>query len=224
MTNRTRRPRLTAKAVAAAKPRDREHILWDGTLAHFGVRVQPTGVKSFIVQTRVNGRMRKLTLGRFPEMGVGKARREAAALLARLSGGEPVASPRKTRVPVFRDFASRYRERRKHRWKASSLKTFDGYLRHRLMPAFGRMRLDAIDHRRAPVRNPQPRMGRNRRTWRARRERTHRRLQDRAAHGLARPGGGTGARGAAAGERGHAGVPRSADVEPALHVLGEHPG
>ena len=147
MTNRNGRPRLTAKAIAAAKPGTREYTLWDGTLAHFGVRVQPSGVKSFIVQTRVNGRMRKLTLGRFPEIGVGKARREAAALLARLWGGETVASPRKTLAPVFRDFASRYRERRKHRWKASSLKTFDGYLRHRLMPAFGKMRLDAIDHR-----------------------------------------------------------------------------
>ena len=146
MTNRNRHPRLTAKAVTAAKPRAKEHTLWDGTLAHFGVRVQPSGVKSFIVQTRVNGRMRKFTLGRYPEMGIGKARREAAAVLARLWGGEDIPSPRKTRAPLFRDFAKRYRARRKHRWKPSSLKTYDGYLRHRLMPAFGKLRLDAIDH------------------------------------------------------------------------------
>ena len=56
--------------------------------------------------------------------------------------------PRKKKAPLFRDFANRYRERRRHRWKPSSLKTFDIYLRARLMPHFGRLRLDAIDHAR----------------------------------------------------------------------------
>ena len=148
MTNRTRHTRLTVKAITAAKPRAKEYTLWDGSLAHFGVRVHPSGVKSFVVQTRANGRMRKITLGRFPEMGIEQARREAAAVLVRLWGGEPVPVPRKTKAPLFRDFATRYRERRKHRWKPASLKTFDGYMRNRLMPAFGRMRLDAIDHAR----------------------------------------------------------------------------
>ena len=58
------------------------------------------------------------------------------------------APPCKTRAPPFGDFADRYRERRSHRWKPASLKTFDGYMRNRLMPAFGKMRLDAIDHSR----------------------------------------------------------------------------
>ena len=99
------------------------------------MRVHPSGVRSFIVQTRARGRMRKITLGRFPEMGIEKARREAATVLARLWGGEAVAAPRK--APPFRDFAARYRERRMHRWKPSSLETFDIYLRNRLLPHFG---------------------------------------------------------------------------------------
>ena len=79
--------------------------------------MHPSGAKSFIVQTRAQGRMRKITLGRFPEKGIEKARREAAAVLARLWGGEAVAPPRKTKAPLFQDFAARYRERRRHRWK-----------------------------------------------------------------------------------------------------------
>ena len=148
MTSKARQTRLTVNAITAAKPRAKEYTLWDGSLAHFGVRVHPSGVRSFVVQTRAQGRMRKITLGRFPEMGIGQARREAAAMLVRLWGGEPVPAPRKKKVPLFRDFAARYRERRKHRWKPASLKTFDGYMRNRLMPAFGRLRLDAIDHAR----------------------------------------------------------------------------
>ena len=136
------------KAIAAAKPADKEYTLWDNLLGHFGVRVQPSGVRSYIVQTRVGGRMRKVTLGRFPELSLDAARREGAAVLARLWGGEDVTPPRKKKEPLFRDFANRYRERRRHRWKPSSLETYDIYMRNRLMPHFGRLRLDAIDHKR----------------------------------------------------------------------------
>ena len=40
------------------------------------------------------------------------------------------------RAPLFRDFAARYRyrDRRKARWKPSSLKTYDSYMRGRIMP------------------------------------------------------------------------------------------
>ncbi len=139
---------LTVKAIAAAKPAAREYTLWDRQLAHFGVRTLPSGVKTYILQTRVNGRMRKITLGRFPELSLNAARREGASVLARLWGGEDVTPPRKKMAPLFRTFAVRYRERRKHRWKPSTLKTFDIYMRNRLMPHFGRFRLDAIDHAR----------------------------------------------------------------------------
>ncbi len=146
MASRIRKPRLSHKTITAAKPKRSEYMIWDGTLSHFGLRVHPSGVRSFIVQTRVHGRMRKVTLGRFPEMSLARARQEAASALALLWAGEDVAP--KDRAPLFRDFAARYRERRKYRWKPSSLETHDIYMRNRLMPAFGRLRLDAIDHAR----------------------------------------------------------------------------
>ena len=128
MTRRTEKVRLTLNVIMAAKPGRVEYTLWDGVLAHLGLRVHPSGAKSFIVQTCVHGRMRKLTLGRFPEMGITEARKEAAALLARIWAGEVVAPVRKTKPPRFADFAARYRERRKHSWKPSTLETHDTYL------------------------------------------------------------------------------------------------
>ena len=80
-------------AIAAAKPRAAEYTLWDDAIAHFGVRVHPSGVKSFIVQTRVAGRIRKLTLGHYPEMGIEKARREAATSGAGAGGSRPRSRP-----------------------------------------------------------------------------------------------------------------------------------
>ena len=69
-------------------------------------------------------------------------------MLARVWTGEAVAPARKARAPLFRDFAARYRERRSNRWKPSSLKTFDIYMRGRLLPRFANLRLDRIDHAR----------------------------------------------------------------------------
>ncbi len=148
MANRPKKTRLRVTAIAAARPKAREYTLWDGTLRSFGLRVHPSGAKSFVVQTRVRGRMRKITLGRFPDMSLADARREAAAVLACIWAGEDVAPAPRVKAPVFRDFAARYRERRKDVWKPSSLRTFDIYMRGRLLPAFGRLRLDTIDHAR----------------------------------------------------------------------------
>ena len=48
-----------------------------------------------------------ITLGRFPDMSLADARREAAAVLARIWAGEDVAPASKVKAPVFRDFAAR---------------------------------------------------------------------------------------------------------------------
>lgn len=53
--------------------------------------------------------------------------------------------------PLFRYFAARYRGRSRYRWKPSSLRTYDSYMRGRLMLPFGRLRLDAVDHVRVSV-------------------------------------------------------------------------
>ena len=66
MTSRHRHPRLGVNAIAAAKPAAKEYTLWDGTLGHFGVRVHPSGVRSFIVQTRARGACARSRWGASP--------------------------------------------------------------------------------------------------------------------------------------------------------------
>ena len=68
--------------------------------------------------------MGKFTLGRFPETSFAEVRRGTAAVLTCVWTGETVAPARKERALLFYDFAARYRERRRRRWKPSSLKTF----------------------------------------------------------------------------------------------------
>jgi len=64
---------LTVRSVDALKPAERSWIAWDDRLTGFGVRVQPSGLKSFIVNYRAGdgGRKapnRRVVLGRHGEI------------------------------------------------------------------------------------------------------------------------------------------------------------
>ena len=77
---------LTTRSAADAAPEARRYILWDDGLVGFGVRVSPTGRRSYIVQYRahVEGHAtakRKKVLGHFPALAVHAARRRARELL-----------------------------------------------------------------------------------------------------------------------------------------------
>lgn len=68
--------RLTKRAVdALAKPAEGQDFLWDGEIRGFGVRVVPSGLKTFVVQYRnAEGKSRRIKIGRFGIMTVEEAR------------------------------------------------------------------------------------------------------------------------------------------------------
>ena len=87
--------RLTKRAVEALRPADKPWIAWDDRLTGFGVRVQPSGTKTFLVNYRVGEGGRKapnkrITIGRYGRVEPDRARRLALELLARVAqGGDP---------------------------------------------------------------------------------------------------------------------------------------
>jgi hypothetical protein len=42
---------LTKKIVDGSRPVDKRYHVWDSALAGFGLRIEPTGVKTFIAKT-----------------------------------------------------------------------------------------------------------------------------------------------------------------------------
>ncbi len=61
------------------------------------VRVSSTGVKTFSLFKRANGKPERTTLGRFPEMTVDQARRKAAELNGQIAMGvSPAAEKRRS--------------------------------------------------------------------------------------------------------------------------------
>ena len=90
---------LTRRVVDALRPTDKPWIAWDDKLTGFGVRVHPSGAKSFVVNYRAGagGRAapnRRVVIGRHAALAPARARRLAQELLGRAAGGGDPAGAR----------------------------------------------------------------------------------------------------------------------------------
>jgi integrase len=95
MSNRTR---LTEAAIKRTLPGSAVRFLRDNQLIGFGLRITPNGAKSFIAEGRVNGRMRRFTIGPVERFSASEARLRARTLLAEMHDGkDPQAKRRAAR-------------------------------------------------------------------------------------------------------------------------------
>ena len=138
------RIKLTDAAIARLRPREREYTLWDSRIAGLGVRVRPTGGRSWVLLLDAGGRTKRVSLGPVSTKSVEEARRECHTRQA--AGPQPektgaAADP----VPLFRDFvAGPWKQAHFARYKPSGRDTASGFLKRQLLPAFGAKPLDCI--------------------------------------------------------------------------------
>jgi integrase len=103
--------RITKRLVDSLKPTGAEHFIWDGTLIGFGVRVQATGAKSYVVKYRAgSGRAaptRRVTLGRVGTLTPDEARTLARKTLGTVAHGNDPAALRaaERRASTLRELA-----------------------------------------------------------------------------------------------------------------------
>jgi integrase len=87
---------LTVKAVEAAKPDpDRRIEQADPALTGLYLVIQPSGAKSWALRYRYAGKPKKLTLGRWPVMGLADARKAATEALQVLEHGQDPGAKKK---------------------------------------------------------------------------------------------------------------------------------
>jgi integrase len=96
-------PKLAGKAftdtyLRSLKPESVRRDHYDAVQRGLGLRVAPSGLKSWFVMRRVNSRMTRTTLGRYPEVPLADARKKAEAVLEQIAKGH---SPKKAKVPAF---------------------------------------------------------------------------------------------------------------------------
>lgn len=106
-------PKLTKRLVDDLAPAAQSRLIWDAELKGFGLRIQPSGVRSFILQYRTAiGRSRRMVLGRYGVLTVDEARTKARTILVAVTNGaDPVADKASLRAsPTIAEFLERHIE------------------------------------------------------------------------------------------------------------------
>src|SRR5271167_405051 len=110
---------LTDKEVRElVAPASGSKITYDGgpdptkAVKGFGIRVTAAGAKAFILNYRIDGRERRLTIGSFPEFKVGAARKKGMELKRQIADGRDPLAERVARreAPTVAELCDRYLE------------------------------------------------------------------------------------------------------------------
>ena len=105
--------KLTKSIVDKINPvLDKDQVFYrDENLKGFALRVTSTGMKSFVVETRIEGKVKRITLGKYGPITVEEARKQAKTLLGQIARGDnPIAEKKSNKIKtmtldsVFNDY------------------------------------------------------------------------------------------------------------------------
>ena len=145
--------KLSKTVVERIKTADQDVVVWDDTLPGFGVRLKPSGVRSYIIQYRNRNTSvsRRLTIGQHgPLLTFDQAKKQARAMLADAMRGEDPVEIRKTsrRAPSISDLAADYLERHAvPKKRPKSVLDDRAMLNNIILPKLGAKKVDAIGRR-----------------------------------------------------------------------------
>jgi integrase len=145
--------KLSKTVVERIKAADQDVAVWDETLPGFGVRVKPSGVRSYMIQYRARntGASKRLTIGQHgPLLTFDQAKKQARAMLAdAMRGADPVEARRATRrAPTVADLAADYLERHAiPKKRPKSVRDDRAMLDNIILPKLGAKKVASIGRR-----------------------------------------------------------------------------
>jgi len=136
--------RITKRTVDGLRPASTEYFYWDSELSGFGLRVQPTGAKAYVLKYRAGtGRTaptRRLTLGPVGKLTPDQARTLAKKTLAAVvHGADPVTErAQENRAPTLREAAELFlTEHMDAKRKSSTAALYRDILNRLVLPELG---------------------------------------------------------------------------------------
>ena len=143
--------RITKRTVDALQSNSRERTVWDDTVSGFGVRVRPTGAKSYVVLYRA-GAGRGAPLRRYTIAAVGKitperARARAKAILGAVAHGHDPASEKAAErgCPTVAELVDRFMaDHVRSKRKAGTAEFYRDILGRIVKPAVGTTKADKL--------------------------------------------------------------------------------
>jgi integrase len=142
---------ITKRLVDRLKPLEAEYFAWDGKLAGFGLRVQPTGAKTYVVKYRAgSGRgapTKRVTLGRVGTLTPDEARILARKTLGAVAHGSDPAALRaaERRASTLRELAEVFlAEHVEAKRKPSTASHYRSLLEKVVLPELGSRRAEQV--------------------------------------------------------------------------------
>jgi integrase len=135
--------------LARRRPGPVEQTFWDADLVGFGLRIQPSGHRAWIVKYVERGRQKKITLGSATKLSATAARGRARTILANIAMDGLPRPVSHTAAPLFGDYVETFWADYARHWKPATQRTNRGIIELHLRPVFAATALDRI--RRADV-------------------------------------------------------------------------
>ena len=139
--------KLDKKFVASLEVKPSRYVVWDTELPGFGVRVEPSGAKNFILKYRTKARVvRKPTVGRFGSMTCQEARTMAKRwLLEVASGGDPSGDTQDARKGLtVRDAVKRFDTEHIAQKKTNTRYQYRHLVEQEILPAIGSKKIEGV--------------------------------------------------------------------------------
>ena len=137
---------LSKRVVDRLSVDGKDAVFWDRELPGFGIRVYPSGRKVYVVQTRHNGRSRRIAVGRHGDIAPDRARKDAVRIIARIKAGLPPVETEPQAPPTVTDLADRYR--REHvavHCKPNTVKHYGLMLNKHIVPRLGDLKVADVE-------------------------------------------------------------------------------
>ena len=136
--------RLTQRLIDTLTPGETVREVRDTELSGFGVRILPSGRKSFFARAQTNGQRTWQAIGDAGTMPLADARILARSHLAALRNGRPSPLAEALAETPFEDVAEAAFRRHSRHWKPGTLAVNRIYLKNQILPRFGGQPIGAI--------------------------------------------------------------------------------
>ena len=139
-------PKLTKKFVDSCVANGKEQFHWDDDLPGYGLRVFPSGKRSYFLQYRHLGRTRRYAIGLHGKFTPETARNKAQQLLGEIAkGNDPSADRKKMHQDVkVSQLCDDYLVNGCSHKKASTLATDKGRIERHIKPLIGQIKVTAV--------------------------------------------------------------------------------
>ncbi len=142
--------KLTKRTVDALDPKAKDYFVWDAQIVGFGVRVMPSGAKTYQAQYRKGGRTRRVSIGRHGKITVDEARKLAKEVMGLVAKGENPAEEisQHRRAPTVAALCERFFESHvKERCKPSTQGEYRRAIDIFIKPAMGSFKVVDVERK-----------------------------------------------------------------------------